>query len=142
MKFRHLLLLGLIGSWGCLPSPADPGVKPKNDGQPSSKDNNSKDNNSKDNDKNKAKPTDKQFMKELTLPKNPPTKSPEFKVTHLVSGEEYYYIDGPQQMRAPDGKFKEGTKVQLVQDSGSYSVVVSEDGVRAYVSTASLKPVK
>ena len=68
-----------------------------------------------------------------------------------IGGFPYAVLDGPQQAWAPDGKFKKGTKVQLVQDlvqdSGSYSVVVSEHrvserGVRAYVSTASLNPAK
>lgn len=76
------------------------------------------------------------------LPNTIATKPSEFTVTHLVTAEEFYYLDGPQQARAPDGKFKKGTRVQLVQDSGSYSVVVSESGIRAYVSTASLKPVE
>ncbi len=76
------------------------------------------------------------------LPKTISTKPAKFTVTHLITAEEVYYLDGPQQARAPDGKFKKGTKVQLVQDSGSYSVVVSESGVRAYVSTASLNPAK
>ena len=64
------------------------------------------------------------------------------KVTHVISSEGTYYLDGPQQMRPPDGKFKAGTKVELVQEAGSYSVVVSEDGIRAYVSTGALKPIK
>ena len=63
-------------------------------------------------------------------------------VTHVIASEEAYYLDGPQQMRPPDGKFKTGTRVELVQDAGSYSVVVSEDGIRAYVSTGALKPVE
>jgi len=69
------------------------------------------------------------------------TKPKEFMVTHIVTTEESYYTTGPQQARAPDGKFKKGTKVQLIEDSGSYCAVVSESGVRAYLSTASLKPI-
>lgn len=68
------------------------------------------------------------------------TKPTQFVATHLVASETDYYTTGPQQARAPDGKFKEGTKVQLITNSGSYSAVVSEGGVRAYLSTTALTP--
>ncbi len=139
MKFRYLLLLGFIGSWGCGPTPAELDPKPKSEGKPSSKAEDSKG-------AGKPESTDKLFKVDLENPDSRPegdsTLSPEFQVTHLVATDTEYYLDGPQQMRAPDGQLPEGTKVQLVQDSGSYSVVVSENGIRAYVSTASLKPAK
>ena len=69
------------------------------------------------------------------------TKPTEFVATHLVATGADYYTTGPQQARAPDGKFKQGTKVQVIKDSGSYCAVVSESGVRAYLSTASLNPI-
>jgi len=62
--------------------------------------------------------------------------------THVVTTETVYYMSGPQQARPPEGKFKAGTKVTLLQKAGSYSVVRSAGGVQAYVSTASLKAIE
>ena len=50
-----------------------------------------------------------------------------------------YYLTGPQQARPPDGSFKMGTRVALVLDEGSYSLVTSESGVIAYVSSGVLR---
>jgi|TARA_B100001964_G_scaffold173365_1_gene190945 uncharacterized protein YgiM (DUF1202 family) len=63
-------------------------------------------------------------------------------LTHVVTTDTVYYMSGPQQARPPEGKFKAGTKVTLVQKAGSYSVVRSAGGVQAYVSTASLKAIE
>jgi len=52
-----------------------------------------------------------------------------------------YYINGPQQARPPDGRFKPGTFVRLVRTAGSYSVVKSETGITAHVASASLKKI-
>jgi len=62
--------------------------------------------------------------------------------THVVTVESVYYMSGPQQARPPEGKFKAGTKVTLLQKAGSYSVVRSVGGVQAYVSTAALKAIE
>lgn len=62
--------------------------------------------------------------------------------THVVTTDTVYYMSGPQQARPPEGKFKAGTKVTVVQNAGSYSVVRSVDGVQAYVSTASLEAIE
>jgi hypothetical protein len=62
--------------------------------------------------------------------------------THELTEDEVYYIDGPQQQRPPDGTFEKGTKVILLQDSGSYSQVTSEADVTAYVATGALKPLE
>ena len=62
--------------------------------------------------------------------------------THVLQRETEYYLDGPQQARPPDGTFRAGTKVMLLQESGSYSVVQTEDGITAYVSTASLQKIE
>ena len=75
------------------------------------------------------------------LPDTLSNKTTGFMATHIVTTEEHYYTTGPQQARAPDGMFEKGTKVQLIKDSGSYCSVVSESGVRAYLSTSSLKPI-
>ena len=56
--------------------------------------------------------------------------------------ETAYYLTGPQQARPPDGAFEKGMRVALVLDSGSYSLVTSESGITAYVSTSSLQVIK
>jgi len=129
MKLRYLLLLLLTGFYGCnneQPSstPSDTGAAGASDTQDAT-------------DQAPADPSNDSPNPEII----PPQKT-EVKVTHVISSEETYYLDGPQQMRPPDGKFKAGTKVELVQEAGSYSVVVSEDGIRAYVSTGALKPIE
>jgi len=60
-------------------------------------------------------------------------------LTHVITADTVYYMTGPQQARPPEGTFKAGTKVAIIQDAGSYSAVRSADGVQAYVSTASLR---
>ena len=129
MKLRYLLLLLSIGFYGCnheepANTPASPGAAEETDQQDNT-------------DQATADQAD-----DSTNPEIVPPKKNDVKVTHVINSEETYYLDGPQQMRPPDGKFKAGTKVELVQEAGSYSVVVSEDGIRAYVSTGALKPIE
>lgn len=64
--------------------------------------------------------------------------------THKITGpfETVYYLTGPQQARPPEGKFKPGTRVQLLRNAGSYSQVQSESGITAHVATSALKPLK
>ena len=60
--------------------------------------------------------------------------------THVIAfAGIHYYLTGPQQARPPDGTFAEGTRLALARDSGSYSLVTSESGITAYVSTGSLR---
>ena len=63
--------------------------------------------------------------------------------THEITGPfgSAYYLNGPQQARPPEGKFKSGTRVRLIRNAGSYSVVQSETGITAHVSTAALKTI-
>ncbi len=61
---------------------------------------------------------------------------------HEVTRDEPYYTTSPAQGRPPDGIFKAGTKVTVTEDAGSYSRVVSEDGITAYVATDALKPIE
>jgi hypothetical protein len=129
MKIHSLFLAVLLGAWGC------------NNQQPA---NNATENgsaNPAENTTSSNQPASKQ-SEETDNPEIVAPEKPAVKVTHVISGEEVYYLDGPQQMRPPDGKFPAGTRVELVQDSGSYSMVVSEDGIRAYVSTGALKPIE
>ena len=129
MKLRYLLLLLSIGFYGCnnegpAGTPSDADAAGQTDNQDT------------------TEQTAEDQADDSTNPEIVPPKKLEVKVTHVINSEETYYLDGPQQMRPPDGKFKSGTKVELVQEAGSYSVVVSEDGIRAYVSTGALKPIE
>ena len=130
MKLRYSLLFVLIGFWGCSSEPSS-----DTDTDDSSSQQSTQDDATDDATDNKADHLDKATI-------DLPEKTPPVKVTHVISSEATYYLDGPQQMRPPDGKFKMGTKVELVQENGSYSQVVSEDGIRAHVSTGSLKPIE
>ncbi len=58
---------------------------------------------------------------------------------HPLSADTVYYLDGPQQSRPPDGTLKAGTKVMVIQDSGSYCRVRSEDGIVAFVAAGSIQ---
>ena len=129
MKTHLLFLVVLLGAWGC------------NNQQPAG---NSKENKPAEpaTDENNPGQSAAEQPGDANNPEIEAPEKPAVKVTHVISGEEVYYLDGPQQMRPPDGKFPAGTRVELVQDSGSYSMVVSEDGIRAYVSTGALKPIE
>ena len=115
MKLRYSLLFVLIGFWGCSSEPSSDTNTDDSSSQQSTQDDATDDATD-----NEANDSDK-------LAIDPPEKKPPVKVTHVISSEATYYLDGPQQMRPPDGKFKMGTRVELVQENGSYSLVVSED---------------
>jgi hypothetical protein len=76
-----------------------------------------------------------------TKPTPTPPAAPAPTFTHTITIDTEYYTDGPQQARPPDGKLKAGTKVNLVQDAGSYCRVKSEDEIEAYVAAGSVKAV-
>jgi len=57
----------------------------------------------------------------------------------VIVAETEYYTTGPQQGRPPDGKLPEGTKVSIVEESGSYVLVKSESGIEAYVAADAVK---
>jgi uncharacterized protein YgiM (DUF1202 family) len=65
--------------------------------------------------------------------------SPADSFSHVITTEVEYYTTGPQQGRPPDGKFAAGTKVNIVQEAGSYTQVRSESGIEAYVSRDAIK---
>ncbi|MBL61816.1 MAG: hypothetical protein CMI30_00245 [Opitutae bacterium] len=56
--------------------------------------------------------------------------------------ETVFYLTGPQQAKPPDGVFAKGMRVAIILDEGSYSLVTSETGVTAYVSTGSLRKIE
>lgn len=57
---------------------------------------------------------------------------PEF--THVITAETEYYVTGPQKGRPPEGSFPAGTKVNIVEEAGSFVLVKSESGVEAYAA--------
>jgi hypothetical protein len=59
--------------------------------------------------------------------------------SHVLVNEAEYYTTGPQQGRPPDGKFPAGTKVSIVRQAGSYTLVRSEGGIEAYVAADIVK---
>lgn len=75
----------------------------------------------------------------LQITDQPAVRAPDPAPTHIVTADTVYYMSGPQQARPPEGIFKAGTKVTLIQNAGSYCVVRSASGIRAYVSTDSLQ---
>jgi serpin B len=62
--------------------------------------------------------------------------------THVIIAETEYYTDGPQQSRPPDGRFPAGTKVTILEKAGSYLVVRSDSGVKAYIAAAAVEQEK
>ena len=60
-------------------------------------------------------------------------------VSHVIAIETEYYTTGPQQSRPPDGRFATGTTVSIVENSGSYVLVRSDNGVEAYVTSDAIK---
>lgn len=60
----------------------------------------------------------------------------------VVFSRTVYYLDGPQQGRPPEGVFKSGTRVTIEVDNGGYIKVSADNGVTAWVSAGSLKPVE
>lgn len=66
-------------------------------------------------------------------------KSSDSTFSHVIAAETEYYTTGPQQGRPPDGTFPAGTKVSIVEESGSYVLVQSGDGVEAYIAADAVK---
>jgi len=62
--------------------------------------------------------------------------------THVVTVDTHYYLSGPQQGRPPEGQLKTGTKIVILNDSGSYVLIKSEGGVEAYISKGSFKKIQ
>lgn len=59
--------------------------------------------------------------------------------SHVIISETAYYTTGPQQGRPPDGTFPAGTRVNVIEEAGSYTRVRSENGVEAFVAADALK---
>lgn len=66
-------------------------------------------------------------------------QSSDSEFSHVIAAETEYYTTGPQQGRPPDGTFPAGTKVSIVEESDSYVLVNSEDGIEAYIASDAIK---
>ena len=85
------------------------------------------------------KPTDDEPTLKFQ-PKEPEAIKAEY--THVIVTETEYYTTGPQQGRPPDGTFQAGTKVTLVEETGSYLLVNAKDGTQGYVAADALEQMK
>lgn len=85
------------------------------------------------------------LLKAETLPeskKSPPAKTIPLSYSHVITRDTTYYLQGPQQAMPPQGTFKAGTQVNIIQSMGSYTRVKSENGIEAAVSTDSLRKIQ
>ncbi|MEX2112435.1 MAG: SH3 domain-containing protein [Pirellulales bacterium] len=57
---------------------------------------------------------------------------------YVIRQDAEYYVAGPQQGSAPDGKFAAGTQVKVRRQTGGYWLVESADGVTGYVDSQSV----
>ena len=55
-------------------------------------------------------------------------------ISPVISCDTVFYRTGPQQAMPPDGKFKAGTRIEVIQEAGSYTLVRAQDGREGYVS--------
>ena len=62
-----------------------------------------------------------------------------FRPSHVLIRDEAWYAEGPQQARPPDGILREGTRVRLVAENGSYSVVETVTGQTAHLASGALQ---
>ena len=123
MVWRSILLLLAIGFVvGCEPSGVSSTTK----------------------DKPEDKPQDQSITAteglKLVPPGNAPAAGTGF--PDVITSSTAYYTDGPQQGRPPDGTLVEGTRVHVIENAGSYSVVQTADGIHAYVSTEAIGEAK
>jgi len=58
---------------------------------------------------------------------------------HTIKFTTPYYTSSPAQARRPDGDIQTGTKVRIVENIGSYVIVETADGLRAYVKSAAIE---
>jgi hypothetical protein len=66
-------------------------------------------------------------------------KQPSEQFTHVITKEAPYYKDGPQQARAQDGIFQIGTKIKILKYAGSYALIESANGIKAYIAISHMK---
>ena len=86
--------------------------------------------------------TDRQQATQTDAASQEPDNRPGESFSHVIAVETEYYTTGPQQGRPPDGKFPAGTKVNIVETAGSYTLVRAENGVEAYVAADAVKEIE
>jgi len=52
----------------------------------------------------------------------------------VIRHDTVFYKTGPQQAMPPDGNFEAGTRIEVIETAGSYTLVRAEDGRQGYVS--------
>ncbi|MCG6157480.1 serpin family protein [Rubinisphaera margarita] len=57
---------------------------------------------------------------------------------HVLIADAEYYKDGPQQSRPADGTIPAGERVEILENAGSYVLVLSDSGIEGYVSAEAL----
>ena len=69
-----------------------------------------------------------------------PDPAPDAKTyTHEIGADTEWYLASPAQAMPPNGTIPAGTKANVVQDAGSYTLVETESGIEGFVSTSALK---
>ena len=86
------------------------------------------------------RPTPPQHKQPLTTQPDTDSVTSSSSYPAVISETSVYYTGGPQQGRPPEGEFIKGTRVQVLENAGSYSIVRSADGIEAYVSTDAINP--
>jgi serpin B len=66
-------------------------------------------------------------------------QAPVSEFSHMIAVATEYYTTGPQQGRPADGEFSAGTKVKIVEQAGSYVLLQSEAGIKAFVAADAVK---
>ena len=66
------------------------------------------------------------------------TPSAETGFPDVITSSTAYYTGGPQQGRPPDGTLTASTRVRVIEDAGSYSMVETANGIHAYISTGAI----
>ena len=56
----------------------------------------------------------------------------------VISHDTVFYKTGPEQATPPDGTFKAGTRIEVIQEAGSYTLVRAQDGTEGYISSAAI----
>ena len=90
----------------------------------------------KGNNKNSAnKPVDPKKERPRKIEK-PVVETDEVKIDCIITKLSPYYIGGPQQKKPADGKLAVGTHVGIVKSSGSYTEIITREGIRCFVASS------
>lgn len=87
---------------------------------------------------NEEKPAPDADPKPDPVTETVPKLEPSDDFSYVMKTTTEYYAGGPQQARPADGELQAGTKINVIEDSGSYTLVETEAGVKGYVSTSAI----